>query len=183
VHLVGHASLTKVPFEYSNRCTETVFGLLSTHGHDSVRARKYGIANILLTVSTNVTVTTLITFHVLRARRTLAKILPLQDIRLYTGVVAILVESALPPSVFGIVTAALMLYNEALPVPPSEAFMISYYTVTALFYIFCVSPSLQVIFLQRSLVDSLPLDTRTARNHISCHNRSLIYEIPLPLER
>jgi hypothetical protein len=149
VHLVSHASLTNVPFEYSNRSTETVFGLISTHEDDSVRFRKYAIANTLLTVSTNVTVTTLITFHVLRARRTLAKILPLQDIRLYTGVVAILVESALPPSIFGIITAALMLRQDALTVPPSEGFLICFSTLSALFYIFCVSPSLQVFFFAK----------------------------------
>jgi hypothetical protein len=151
---------------------------MSTHEHDSVRAGKYTIANNLLTVSTNVTVTTLITFHVLRARRTLAKILPLQNIRLYMGVVAILIESALPPSIFGIITAALSLHRDALAIPPSEGLLICYETFAALFYIFCVSPSLQVVFLQRSLVDSPPSDTLTPNDHLPHHYRPLLHEVP-----
>jgi hypothetical protein len=175
---VGHTSLNKVQFKHSNRSTEIVLGIISTYWQNS----EYSIANILLTVSTNVTVTTLITFHLLRARRTLSKILPLEDIRLYTGVVAILIESALPPNIFGIITVALLLARDSLNVPPSKGFLIWYYLFSSLFYIFCVSSTLhvQVIFLQRGLIDSPPSDTLTAHDHIPSHNRPLRYEIPLP---
>jgi hypothetical protein len=138
VRLVGHTSLNKVQFQHSNRSTEIVLGLISTYQFNS----KYDTANILLLVATNVTVTTLITFHVLRARRTLLNILPLEDIRLYTGVVAILIESALPPSILGIITAALLM---AWNVPPSAELAICYYTVSSLFFIFCVSSRLHVV--------------------------------------
>jgi hypothetical protein len=177
---VGHiyTSLNKVQFQHSNRSTEIVLGLKSTYQFNS----KHDVANILLTVLTNITVTTLIIFHVLRSRCALSNIIPSEDVRLYTGVVAILIESALPPSILGIITAALLMTWNALIVPPSEGFQICYYLFSGLFFIFCVSSSLhlQVIFLQRSLVDSPPSDTLTAHDHIPSHNRPLRYEIPLP---
>jgi hypothetical protein len=115
---------------------------MSTYWHKSIHVKKYGIANAMMTVSTNVTVTALITFHVLRAHRALAKVLPLDNLRLYTGVVAILIESALPLSIFGIVTAALILAIDAPTITASEGLLICYNTFSALFFIFSVSSSL-----------------------------------------
>ena len=71
----------------------------------------FGAASTFLTISTNVLLTFLISFHLIRSRRTLAQLLPSQDLRLYTGVVAILIESALPLTFFGILYAAIMVYK------------------------------------------------------------------------
>ncbi|RXW20662.1 hypothetical protein EST38_g5174 [Candolleomyces aberdarensis] len=69
----------------------------------------YSVASTLLTVSTNIIATTLITIRLLRARRTLAKLLPSADVRVYTGVIAILIESAAPLTIFGIILSAISL--------------------------------------------------------------------------
>jgi hypothetical protein len=134
---------------------EKVLGLISTYGHNSVHSRRYRISNALLTISTNVTVTILIRFRVLRARCTLAKMLPLNNVRLYTGVVAILVESTLPPSIFGIVAVVLLLTAEHLNLPSSEGLVFCFYLFTGLYSIFCVSSSLQS-YLSKHVVDSPP---------------------------
>jgi hypothetical protein len=65
------------------------------------------MSSTFLTVSTNIVITSLITFRLLRARRALAKVLPSADMQVYTGAIAIRVESAPPLTVFGIVAAIL----------------------------------------------------------------------------
>lgn len=100
--------------------------------------RKFAAASTLLTVTTNIIVTGLIAFRLLRARRTLAKVLPSADLRLYTGVVAVLIESALPLSLFGIIAAILQqLDHNGYQV--SEGFLACNALFIGLFYIFCVS--------------------------------------------
>jgi hypothetical protein len=100
---------------------------------------KYGSASTYLTVSTNIVVTSFITFHLLRARRTLAKLLPSSDIRVYTGgVIAILIESAAPLTVFGIIAAILQQLSGS-PHPTNPGFYSCEYLFQALFYSFCVS--------------------------------------------
>lgn len=59
-----------------------------------------------------------------------------KDLQLYTGVVAILIESALPLSVFGIITAAMGL--SGVPESNPEHFLVAWYTFNALFFAFCV---------------------------------------------
>ncbi|KAJ2924786.1 hypothetical protein H1R20_g12306, partial [Candolleomyces eurysporus] len=93
-------------------------------------------ASQLLTVSTNIIVTSLIIFHLIRARRNLAKILPLTETaRLYTGVVAILIESAFPLCVLGIIAAAFEQSQDTAPA--TLGFTVSFYLFTGLFYSFC----------------------------------------------
>jgi hypothetical protein len=132
-----------------------VFFLL-WYGYDPDRAVKYESAYTLLTVLTNMFVTCIIAFRVLRARRTLSKLIPMKDVRLYTGLVAILIESALPPSIFGIITAGLLLARQNSTAQPTEGLMISYNTFIGLFYIFCVSPSPQTVPSQETLANSIP---------------------------
>ncbi|KAG2010595.1 hypothetical protein CC2G_013408 [Coprinopsis cinerea AmutBmut pab1-1] len=62
---------------------------------------------IFLSISVNCVVTALISFRLLRIRRQLATVLSPQDLHVYVGIVAILVESALPLSLAGIMFAAL----------------------------------------------------------------------------
>jgi hypothetical protein len=88
-------------------------------------------------VSTNVVVTSLITFHLLCARRALAKVLPLADMQVYTGVIAILVESAAPLTIFGVIAA--ILQRLAAQFNGSPGFYILDGLFEGLFYSFCVS--------------------------------------------
>jgi hypothetical protein len=99
-------------------------------------------------VATNILVTSFITFRLLRARQTVEKLLPTSDARLYTGAIAILIESAAPLTVFGIIVAIL----QEIVGPRgnhSPGFYISVYLFQALFYSFCVSPSNQLQGFQR----------------------------------
>ncbi|KAJ2924158.1 hypothetical protein H1R20_g12937, partial [Candolleomyces eurysporus] len=98
-------------------------------------------ASSLLTVSTNVVVTSLITFHLLRARRTLSKLLPSKDMRLYTGIVAILIESALPVTIFGIIQAALAHTSNR-----SEVEVVCLSVFDGLFSAFCALSPHMIIF-------------------------------------
>ena len=63
--------------------------------------------------------------------------------RVYTGIVAILIESALPLSIFGIIEGILMRLA-ASGGNLSEAFLGSYYFFAGLFYAFCVGSSLHI---------------------------------------
>jgi hypothetical protein len=86
-------------------------------------------------------VTSLISFHLLTARRRLSKVLPGKDLDLYTGVVAILIESALPLSVFGVVYAAIVCaYPRAFSSPPTVGPYAAALNIFAFFFFgFCVS--------------------------------------------
>jgi len=81
----------------------------------------FGVPWAALSVSLNIIVTCLITFKLLSARRQLKQSLPEDSLRMYTGVSAILVESALPFSVLGIVFA--VTYGKNLDVGPAFLFV------------------------------------------------------------
>ncbi|KAJ2913709.1 hypothetical protein MD484_g6701, partial [Candolleomyces efflorescens] len=100
-------------------------------------------ACIFLTVSTNIIVTALITFRLLRARRALEKVLPSADMRVYTSVIAILVESAAPLTIIGIVTAIVQQWASA---PRTLAFHVCNMLFQGLFYIFCTLSPHMIIF-------------------------------------
>ena len=61
---------------------------------------------IFLSTAVNILVTGLISFRLLRIRKQLSAILAPQDLEIYLGIIAILVESALPLSLAGIAFAA-----------------------------------------------------------------------------
>ncbi|KAJ2920950.1 hypothetical protein H1R20_g16146, partial [Candolleomyces eurysporus] len=75
-------------------------------------ADRYITAWVTLVAVTNIVVTVIIASYLIRARRTLSKALPMRDMRVYTGVAAILTESALPLGFFGIVSVVM---NLAIP--------------------------------------------------------------------
>ncbi|ESK90420.1 hypothetical protein Moror_13668 [Moniliophthora roreri MCA 2997] len=69
----------------------------------------FAVPWIALTCSLNIIITILITVRLLIARRQINKVLKSKELsQVYTGVIAILVESALPFSVLGIILAALL---------------------------------------------------------------------------
>ncbi|RXW21395.1 hypothetical protein EST38_g4455 [Candolleomyces aberdarensis] len=106
----------------------------------------YSAASTLLTVSTNIIVTTLITIRLLCARRTLANLLPSADVRVYTGVITILIESAAPLTIFGIITAVTSLLFTGGLVKESGGSLVCVYLFQGLFYSFCALSPHMIIF-------------------------------------
>jgi hypothetical protein len=100
-----------------------------------VDATRYSAASTFLTVATNFVVTSIITFRLLRARHTLSKLLPTADARLYTGVISILIESAAPLTIFGVIAAIL----QQIDAQESPGYFVSLNLFVGLFYSFCVS--------------------------------------------
>jgi hypothetical protein len=96
-----------------------------------------GAASTFLTVSTNIVVTSLITLRLLRARRALGKVLPSADMQVYTGVIAILVESAAPLTIFGVISAILQQFGAKSNQSPGYYVCVTLFE--CLFYSFCVS--------------------------------------------
>ena len=111
--------------------------------HNPKLALGTNTASTYLTVSTNIVVTSLITFRLLRARRALASVLllPSADMRVYTGVIAILVESAAPLTIFGIAAAILQTVGDKAIASPG--YLVCNNLFQALFYSFCVSSNTQ----------------------------------------
>ena len=101
----------------------------------------YESARSFLTVSTNIMVTGLISFHLVRARRGLSKLLPAKNMQSYTGVMAILIESAVPPTIFGIIVAVLGRVGVPSTTVAAGRYLVAWYTFNALFFAFCVSIS------------------------------------------
>ncbi|KAJ2915235.1 hypothetical protein MD484_g5177, partial [Candolleomyces efflorescens] len=62
----------------------------------------WGTAWFLLSVAVNIFVTTSISYNLINEQKRLARALSKESVRIYTGIVAILLESALPFSVLGI---------------------------------------------------------------------------------
>lgn len=122
-----------------------VLFFLGTYNPDQGRGMSEAAASTFLTVSTNIIVTTFITFHLLRARRSLEKLMPSADMRTYTGVIAILIESAAPLTVFGIISAIMQQLTTSLSDRPD--YIVSRFIFDGLFYSFCVSS----VYKERSL--------------------------------
>ena len=91
----------------------------------------------ILNVLTNVMVTGMIFFYIVRARRGLSGALPSRNLKPVTGVVALLIESALPVSIFGIMYAAILPVKRtttdawAIYTPLSTVFGFLFYSFTA----------------------------------------------------
>ncbi|KAJ2936649.1 hypothetical protein H1R20_g466, partial [Candolleomyces eurysporus] len=111
---------------------------------DAKDTAKFESARTLFTVPTNILATGLTSFYLLRARYRLSYIFPPKELQLYTGVVAILIESALPLSVVGIVYGALALTG--VPKTHPERFLVAWYTVSALFFTFCALAPVMIVF-------------------------------------
>ncbi|TFK30161.1 hypothetical protein FA15DRAFT_690795 [Coprinopsis marcescibilis] len=66
-------------------------------------------ARVCLSVATNVLITVLISTRLIRTQRRLARALPSQNLQVYRGITNILIESALPLTVFGLCYAVVAL--------------------------------------------------------------------------
>ncbi|KAJ7208001.1 hypothetical protein GGX14DRAFT_634786 [Mycena pura] len=62
----------------------------------------FAIPWLVLTITFNIVTTLMITFRLLAMSRTMRKVLPKERARIYSGVIAILVETALPFTILGI---------------------------------------------------------------------------------
>jgi hypothetical protein len=109
---------------------------------DERQAPTFETARTFLNVFTNIMVTGLISFYIFYARRFLAQVLPAKDMQVYTGVLAILVESALPLSVFGIIYAALGAAGVPKTNEAAASYLVFWYLFSALFFSFCVSETI-----------------------------------------
>ncbi|RXW20457.1 hypothetical protein EST38_g5391 [Candolleomyces aberdarensis] len=108
---------------------------------------RYSVASTLLIVSTNIIVTALIVFRLLRARQNLTKLLPSADVGVYTGVIAMLIESAAPPAIFGIIVAAITLGRVSGALSnSSEGTVVCSVLFVGLFYSFCSLSPHMIIF-------------------------------------
>jgi hypothetical protein len=114
----------------------TYVGLFLSSAYQPVSNAAYSasIASTILTMSTNIVVTSLITFRLLHACRALAKVLPSANLRVYDGVIAILVESAAPLTISGIIAAVMGPQTSMSP-----GFYACKSLFSGLFYSFCVS--------------------------------------------
>ncbi|RXW15097.1 hypothetical protein EST38_g10758 [Candolleomyces aberdarensis] len=116
---------------------------------------------------------------------------------LYTGVVAILIESALPLSVFGIIAAALLLVVNSSTSAAGP--MVCFYLFDGLFFSFCVLSPHMIIF--RVTTGRSFINLPTAKNGVltnpiqfahetaqasflqSCSNRELARDPEFDIER
>ncbi|KAJ2915209.1 hypothetical protein MD484_g5191, partial [Candolleomyces efflorescens] len=105
----------------------------------------HAVASTLLTVATNLIVTCCITFRLLVARRTVAQVMPSADARFYTGVITILIESAAPLTIFGIIVGILQQIRHA-EFLRSPGWIVCRYLFECLFYSFCGLSPHMIIF-------------------------------------
>jgi hypothetical protein len=61
------------------------------------------------------------------------------DLNVYTGVVAILIESALPLSLFGLIYASIVVATPKRSTNAYASYLSAFYTFSCLFYAFSVS--------------------------------------------
>jgi hypothetical protein len=133
-------------------------------------------ASTLLTVTANVILTSLIAFHLIRARRRLSKLLPSGDRHFYTGILAILVESALPLTLFGVITAV-MQQTSRIRSSQTAGFYVCDTLFTGLFYSFCVGLDFQVSY--QHYINQLfsLLVALTAHDHFPSYDWPLIHQV------
>lgn len=115
------------------------FGILTYHRHsavavvtfiptrrDSTEPTTSQVSNsreaiwVFLNVATNTLVTGLISFRLITSRKELARVLPSKDLNLYTGIVAMLIESVLPLTIAGLVYASVLVSKPESPTVASE---------------------------------------------------------------
>jgi hypothetical protein len=108
----------------------------------NITSRRLIVTYIMLSVGTNIQVTALILFRLIKTRRTIAQVLPGNDLsQMYSETTAILIESAAPLALFGICAAAMVItrIHAEAPIPIQARFVVADYTLSAIYYSFCVS--------------------------------------------
>ena len=126
----------------------------------------------LTSVATNVSVTSLIAYRLITARRRIATLNPGRDISAFTGVVAILIESAFPLSVLGI-AYAVNLANTKPRNSPEVGKEAASYILSSLYFAFLVRRSLTHRLSELQL-NNITTVTFTTNDHISRHDRKIM---------
>jgi hypothetical protein len=85
---------------------------------------------VALSVFVNISVTAMICFRIIQTRKRLEKVLDPSYLVKYTGAVSILIESALPFSVFGIVSAAFYTNGHLAMLPAANAIVGAWYCLS-----------------------------------------------------
>ncbi|TFK30301.1 hypothetical protein FA15DRAFT_663705 [Coprinopsis marcescibilis] len=139
----------------------------TVHNHaDAIPVPPEGIW-IGLGVATNVGITALISYHLLKARKELAKSLPGKSLKVYSGVAYILIEAAVPLTLSGLALAAVTFAQIPQSVPMqhhirllavASVFRVLYYAFTA------ISPQMVIfrVTTGRSWINAPPRSTREA---------------------
>lgn len=134
---------------------------------------------VFLNVATNTLVTGLISFRLITSRKELARVLPSKDLNLYTGIVAMLIESVLPLTIAGLVYASVLVSKPESPTVASEVtnnlFSFIYYSLMGL------SPHIIIfrVTTNRSWTHTAPCQTsnsepiQTLRFRQTCHSEML----------
>jgi hypothetical protein len=125
-------------------------------------------------------VTLIIGYYLLRERQALAKLLvPSTHLKLCTGVMAILIESALPLSLAGIIYATLYLVT-AIPQGTQRQLDVANVRLETtassfafLFNAFCVSLHFEY-YAARLVNDRFIQVTSASYHHFPCHHRSIL---------
>jgi len=89
-----------------------------------------GVAWAILSVSVNVVVTVLVVYQIVQVRKQLRGIIPADALSMYTGLSAIIVESALPFSIVGIVYA--VTFGKHMAVGPLFLFVWAVFAVSTI---------------------------------------------------
>jgi hypothetical protein len=139
--------------------------------------QKLEIAAIYLTVSTNVMVTALIVFYILRERHAISRlqVKPLYS-KLYTGAIALMIESALPLSVVGVVFATLYSVPAPSDLNLAPRFVKTEVVFSFLFYGLCVSLESRYSLPKADvpLIDFYVSVARPSYSHLPRYHRSIL---------
>ncbi|EAU80985.2 hypothetical protein CC1G_03161 [Coprinopsis cinerea okayama7 len=123
-------------------------GILNVYPWSRFISRVPTSAWTLVSVAMNIMVTVLIVVRLTRARRDIERAMPGNDTRVYSGIIAIVIESATPVTVFGILFSlmVLLMYRwETLYHQVTVAY--AFETVFAmLYYSFCALSPQMIIF-------------------------------------
>ncbi|TFK23460.1 hypothetical protein FA15DRAFT_620773 [Coprinopsis marcescibilis] len=103
-------------------------------------------ASVGFSVATNVAVTALIVHRLLKARKQVSNTLPLNSYRIYTDVTYILIESAMPLTVSGILFAAVNFARIGLYIIPNVNTIPAHSTFALFYYAFIAISPQMIIF-------------------------------------
>lgn len=114
-------------------------------------SRRLIVTYIMLSVGTNLQVTALILFRLFHTRRSLAQVLPGNQVsKMYSEATAVLIESAAPLALFGVCSAAMVITrlhaSDYVSIPIQARFVVADFTLSSVYYAFCALSPQMIIF-------------------------------------
>ncbi|EAU87894.2 hypothetical protein CC1G_01541 [Coprinopsis cinerea okayama7 len=126
-------------------------------------SRLSGSVFAFLAIALNIMVTGLISFRLIRARKHFAQVIPERNLNLYNGIVAILIESALPLALFGIGHAVALIITPGSTTESASNWQIALSTFSLLYYSFtALSPQMIIFRVTTGRSWLTPLNAATA---------------------